>query len=150
MLRHTYLLLLLVLLSGLGCPPALAEDAVMQIEDALTRWMADFNAGRADKVCELFAPDLRADFRGQPERDHDGLCDLLTRSLTDKDKTFAYALAIKEIKVFGDAAVVRLVWTLTVKEKDGEETKSVEPGMDIFQKQADGTWKIIRYMAYEQ
>ena len=26
------------------------------IRSALTRWMADFNAGRADKVCDLFAP----------------------------------------------------------------------------------------------
>ncbi|MGK2922970.1 MAG: YybH family protein [Methyloceanibacter sp.] len=51
---------------------------------------------------------------------------------------------------FGDVAVVRLVWTLTIKEKDGGEIKSVEPGMDVFQRQADGSWKIVRYMAYEE
>ncbi len=44
----------------------------------------------------------------------------------------------------------RLVWTLTIKEKDGSTAKSVEPGMDIFKKQPDGSWKIIRYMAYER
>jgi len=59
-------------------------------------------------------------------------------------------LDIKEIVVFGDVAVVRLVWTLTIKEKDGREFKSVEPGMDIFRRQADGSWKIVRYMAYEE
>ena len=44
---------------------------------------------------------------------------------------------------------MRLVWTLTVKQ-DGSETTSLEPGMDVFRRQADGTWKIIRYIAYEQ
>ncbi len=52
--------------------------------------------------------------------------------------------------MFGDVAVVRLVWTLTITEKDGREIKSVEPGMDVFRQQADGSWKIVRYMAYEE
>ena len=42
--------------------------AAAEIKSALTQWMADFNDGKADKVCDLFAPDLVSDFRGQPER----------------------------------------------------------------------------------
>jgi steroid delta-isomerase len=57
---------------------------------------------------------------------------------------------IKEVLVFGDVAVVRLVWTLTIEPKDGASIESVEPGMDIFKKQTDGSWQIIRYMAYER
>jgi steroid delta-isomerase len=57
---------------------------------------------------------------------------------------------IKEILVLGDVAVVRLVWTLTIAPKDGASIESIEPGMDIFQRQADGSWQIIRYMAYER
>ena len=55
-----------------------ADDAASRAEiaAALTQWTADFNAGRADKVCDLFSRDLRADFRGQPERGYDGQCDL--------------------------------------------------------------------------
>jgi len=119
------------------------------IRAALTQWMADFNAGRAEKVCDLFARDLVAQYRGQPERGWDALCDLLRRSLADRSKTYSYALAIKEILVEGDLAVVRLTWTLTVRAKDSAETTSVEPGMDIFRRQADGSWKISRYMGYE-
>ncbi|MCX5479048.1 hypothetical protein OSH08_08530 [Kaistia geumhonensis] len=29
------------------------------------------------------------------------------------------------------------------------EIRVVEPGIDIFRKEADGRWRIIRYMAYE-
>jgi steroid delta-isomerase len=120
------------------------------IRAALTQWMADFNAGRADKVCALFAPDLVAQYRGQPERGYDALCDLLKRSLGDRSKSYRYALAIQEILVAGDLAAVRLTWTLTVRGKDtASATRSEEPGLDIFRRQADGSWKISRYIAYE-
>jgi uncharacterized protein (TIGR02246 family) len=119
------------------------------IRAALTQWMADFNAGRAEKVCDLFAPDLVAQYRGQPERGWDALCDLLKRSLAHRDKSYSYALAIREILVEGDLAVVRLTWTLKVRGKDAAETTSVEPGIDIFRRQADGSWKISRYIGYE-
>jgi hypothetical protein len=33
--------------------------------------------------------------------------------------------------------VVRLVWTLTIKEQDGSTVTSVEPGMDVFRKQLE-------------
>src|ERR1700716_1316617 len=86
-----------LLLAGLA---AAAEDAAQtQIRSALTQWMADFNAGRADKVCGLFASDLRADVRGQPERDYGTLCDLLHRSVGDSTRRYAYTVEIKEILV---------------------------------------------------
>ena len=136
-------------------PNAIAEDeaaadAAAEIRQALAQWTDDFNAGRTDKVCDLFAADVRADIRGAPERDHAAICDLLVSSLNDESKRYRYAMDIKEVLVFVDVAVVRLVWTLTIEPKHGASIESVEPGMDIFKKQADGSWQIIRYMAYER
>ena len=133
--------------------PVRADDAASRAEiaAALTQWTADFNAGRADTVCDLFARELRADFRGQPERGYDAQCALLRRSLADKTRTFSYALAIQEILVWGDVAVVRLTWTLTVRDKGrARDVTSVEPGLDVFRRQGDGRWRIVRYVAYEQ
>ena len=129
---------------------AAADDAAVQIRQALAQWTEDFNAGRTDKVCDLFAADVRADVRGAAERDHAAICTLLVSSLKDESKHYSYAMDIKEVLVFGDVAVVRLVWTLTIKLEDGASVELVEPGMDIFRKQSDGSWKIIRYMAYER
>jgi hypothetical protein len=54
-----------------------------------------------------------------------------------------------EILVYGDIAVVRLIWTLDESKQGSTVTvRSSEPGMDIFQRQKDGSWKIIRYLAY--
>jgi steroid delta-isomerase len=112
--------------------------------------MAAFNAGDAEKSCALFAPDLIAQVRGQPERSYNDLCDLLKRSLSDRTKTYSYTVDIKEILVAYDLAAVRLTWTLKVRQKDtGSETTSDEPGLDIFRRQADGSWKISRFMSYE-
>jgi steroid delta-isomerase len=141
----------LVLAAVMLVPAARSEEgAAAAIRQALLQWMADFNAGRAEESCALFAPDLKANVRGIEERGYEQQCDLLKRALADESKTYTYGVDIKEILVFGDAAVVRLVWTLTVKGKDGAETQSVEPGLDVFKQQPDGRWKIIRYMAYEQ
>jgi len=121
-----------------------------QIRVALEKWKLDINAGAASQVCTLFAPDLISNFRGQPEDTYNSLCANLQAALTDPVKTYHYDLEIKEILVSGDLAVVRLVWTLKVRPKDaGPEQTTREPGMDIFRRQPDATWKISRYMAYE-
>ncbi len=126
------------------------DGAEKAIRDVLSKWTADFNARDASRICDLFAPDLRYDFRGMPERDYNAMCSALHRALGDRSKTLSYSFDIKEIIVSGDMAIVRLVWTSRVS-RDGSsqmiETK--EPGLDVFRRQADGKWRISRYMAYE-
>ncbi len=127
-----------------------ASEAETAIRGALAQWTADFNAREAARICDLFAPDLVYDYRGFPERRYADLCALLHRSLADRTKQFTYALDIKEIIVSGDMAIVRLVWTLKVT-LPGAATpvESKEPGLDVFRRQPDGSWKIARYMGYE-
>jgi uncharacterized protein (TIGR02246 family) len=128
-------------------PASAAETA---IRGALAQWTADFNARDATRICDLFAPDLVYDYRGFPERTHADLCALLRRSLADPAKRFTYALDVKEIIVSGDMAVVRLVWTLrTTLPGTATSVESREPGLDVFRRQPDGSWKIARYIAYE-
>jgi steroid delta-isomerase len=116
----------------------------------LASWTRQFNAGDAQAVCGLFTPDLRYDYRGFPERGFDEICGLLRRSLNDRTTHYSYSLQIKEIIVSGNLAVVRLVWRLEMVPAGAAAAKvSEEPGIDIFRKQPDGSWKIIRYIAYE-
>ena len=144
-----------ILATSLLAPVVSAENddsaAVQnQIRIALEKFKLDFNAGDASQVCALFAPDLISDFRGQPEDSYNSLCANMQMALKDPAKTYRYDLEIKEILVSGDLAVVRLVWTLKVHPQNGgPDATTREPGMDIFRRQPDGTWKISRYMAYE-
>jgi uncharacterized protein (TIGR02246 family) len=135
-----------------GSPAAAQSDAVAEkaIRDALSRWTDDFNARDATRICDLFAPDLRYDFRGTPERDYNAMCSGLHRALGDRSKTLTYSFDIKEIIVSGDMAIVRLVWTSRVsREGSPQVIETKEPGLDVFRRQTDGKWRISRYMAYE-
>ena len=133
-----------------GSPAAADTEAEKAIRDALTRWTADFNARDASRICDLFAADLRYDFRGTPERDYDAMCSALHRALGDRSKTLTYSFDIKEIIVSGDMAIVRLVWTSKLSNSgSGQVIETKEPGLDVFRRQSDGTWRISRYLAYE-
>jgi steroid delta-isomerase len=133
-----------------GLPAAADAQAEKAIRDALSKWTDDFNTRDATRICDLFAPDLRYDFRGQPERDFAAMCSGLKRTLADRTRTLTYSFDIKEIIVSADMAIVRLVWTSRVFQPgSGQVVETREPGLDVFRRQSDGTWRISRYMAYE-
>ena len=134
--------------AALLCSPAAAAPRD-DIRAALDNWTKAFNSRDAGRVCDLFARDLVAAFQGQPERDYDAICALLSKSLRDQEKSYHYSLDLKEILVSGDLAAVRLVWTLTVARKEGGVIETIEePGTDIFRRQRDGSWRIARYLAF--
>jgi steroid delta-isomerase len=141
------LLVLLAIASGSTAACA-ADEPVTDIRTALEQWRVDFNARRAAHICDLFAQELRYDFQGLPEQNYALLCDRLHRALADHTKSFQYGLSIKEIIVSGSLAVVRLTWISTLTGSDGRSTTDEEPGLDVFQRQSGGSWKIIRYIAY--
>jgi uncharacterized protein (TIGR02246 family) len=119
-----------------------------EIRAALERWQLVFNDRDEQRVCDIFAPDVVANYDGEPERDYTSLCQILQTAVHDSDKTYRYSLKINDILVYGETAVVRLVWTLEIV-KHGDSKEIVEePAVDIFRRQADGSWKISRYLAY--
>ena len=144
---------LAVLMFLLCWAPAVAgaEAPDAEIRAALEHWMADFNAGHAEAVCDIFAPSLRADIAGAAERDFDAQCQLLRAALGDSERSFSYALDLKEILAEGDMAAVRLKWTLTARVKAaGTVSTTEEQGLDVFGKGSDGRWRIIRFMSWQR
>ena len=142
---------LLTVAALLGQPAKSADQEEKAIRDALMQWTTDFNEGDTEKICDIFAKELRYDYRGYKERGFEDVCALLRKSLNDQSKRYFYSLKIKELIVSDNLAVARLVWTLKtgISSLAADETVSEEPGMDIFRKQANGEWKIIRYIGYE-
>jgi steroid delta-isomerase len=138
-----------MLIAVAGPASAQSADAETAIREALAAWTRDFNARDSSRICDLFATDLRYDYRGFPERGYAALCGLLRRSLADPTKRFVYALDVREVIVSGDLAIVRLVWTLKTTVAGAPPIESKEPGLDVFRRQPDSRWKIVRYIAYE-
>jgi len=119
------------------------------IQSALEDWTKDFNDKNTDKVCGLFASDLIANYGDYPEITYESICKQLKSSLTNKELSYHYSLDLQEIIVSGDLAVVKLIWTLVVRDSNGKPIETVKDrGIDIFKRQTDGSWKISRYIAY--
>jgi steroid delta-isomerase len=138
------------MLGATACAVPAHQDDAAAIRAALIAWKDDFNSGRTDQVCALFAPTLRFDVRGAPpDRGYNEMCTQLRRALSDPARRYSYAVDIKEVLVSGDLAIVRLTWHSTVQVGASEPVQGDEPGLDVFARQPDGSWKIIRYMAYE-
>jgi ketosteroid isomerase-like protein len=142
-----------LVLTGFATPCAMAQPASDEaaIRAALMQWRDDFNAGRADTVCDIFAPALIADNKGVGERDFEAQCKLLHTVLGDPAHSFSYSLDLRNIVTERDMAAVRLVWTLTTRAKaTGATSTTEEQGLDVFGRSSDGHWRIIRFMTYER
>lgn len=143
-----------IILGLLACPTIVAiahadpaADRAAIIE-RLHRWTAAFNARDAAGACDLFAPNLIATVPGMIDGSHDAVCGRIARVLGRHDLTLHYDEPdIREIIVSGDLAVVRLFSTLATR-KEGVEDSATEAGMDIFERQPDGTWSIARYISF--
>jgi len=148
-LPSTVFVLVLVFGACINVSSVGADGAESEIESALRKWRDDFNGRNVGGICDLFAPDLIANYGDFPQISYESICKQLKSSLTNPDLNFHYDLGITEIIVSGDTGVVRLIWDLTVTDANGkviERTK--DRGMDIFRRQPDGKWKISRYIAY--
>ena len=131
--------------------PLRAEtDPETAVRTALEQWRQDFNARKSDHICNLFSPELIYDFQGLPEQNYSLLCDRLHKALAGGTPNITYGLRIKEVVISGDLAIVRLTWISTVTAADGTQGTDDEQGLDVFARQADGSWKIIRYIAYPE
>ena len=126
----------------------LASDTE-EITRVLNQWPKDFNAKNLEATCGLFAPNSIAVYPDSNDRDYEGICNTFKAIFKDPALTFTYdAPNIKEIIVDKDMAAVRLIWVLRVL-KDNKQIQSVtEIGLDVFQKQPDGSWKIRISSAY--
>lgn len=132
-----------------GAPPAWAGEQADKaaIAQRLHDWAAAFNAGDAAGACDLFAPDLISTVQGAPDAGRDAVCARLSAALAKPGSRGRYHPDIQEIIVSGDLAIVRLTWTLTVRQGQAWQ-RSRERGLDVFRRQEDGRWSISRFFAF--
>ncbi|MBA3323877.1 MAG: nuclear transport factor 2 family protein [Rhodobacteraceae bacterium] len=123
-----------------------AQDAAA-IRARLLGWAEAFNARDAGGVCEVFAADLISVVPDAPDAGKAAVCERLARLLEQDDRRFSYDADVEEVLVWGDHAAVRLTWTLEIA-AGGETSRGVERGIDLFRRDPDGVWRIMRFIAF--
>ncbi|WP_438278935.1 YybH family protein [Nitrobacter sp.] len=142
--HHRFSLLFLFLMLQFCCTGAIADDAT-DIRTRLQQWTASFNGRDKAGACDLFSKSLISDVRGQGEANYETRCATISKALDDPKRSFHYDLNIKEVIIAQTVAIVRLDWFLKISPGD---VTSTETGLDVFKKESDGRWRIIRYMSY--
>lgn len=134
------------LIALLLLPIALYATDEEQIRDLLNKWPVHFNAKHEKEVCSLFSKKLVASYPGTLDRNFEAMCNQLKNAM--KSDMFRYEEPkIEQVIVQGDFAVVRLVWRLLSASNTGISFVE-EKGLDVFERQPDGSWKILISYAY--
>jgi uncharacterized protein (TIGR02246 family) len=149
-MRHfASIVCLAFLVAALTPAQALADDEAEKaaITARLAQWTDAFNARDASKTCGLFSAELISTMRGRPDEGRDAVCRRIAVSLADRHGSLRYAPKIEEILLSGDLAIVRLVWSATMR-RGAKLDAWEEPGLDVFRREADGKWRIFRFLAF--
>lgn len=119
-----------------------------EIVQKLEKWPEYFNSKNLEKTCDLFAYDLIATYPGAPDRNYTEMCSHFRYIFGRIGIEYSYDKPkIEQVIVQDDLAIVRLTWTLTTISNHQVEQLQ-EKGIDVFKKQADGSWRIIISYAY--
>lgn len=114
-------------------------------------WTDAFNQKKYPEVCDLFSPSLISNYQGAPQKNYTKTCEGFQKIfLQEKQKNISYHndFKIHQIYYSGNLAAVRITWYLDIY-KNGKLSSSIqEEGLDIFEKQPNGQWKIVNFIAY--
>lgn len=117
-------------------------------EGIFKQWTAAFNAKKLPESCALFAKTLRADYQGAPSKSYDSICHSFAELFKLKDVSYNYQFKLHQVYQSGDLAAARITWYLW-EHKDGKRVMvSQDEGLDVFQKNQQGKWEIVNYVAY--
>lgn len=137
---------------------ALAQDAAARradsiaVREAFEATVAAHNSGDVARMLPLIAPDAVISYPGMTDTGipakpiHDGFRKQMAPRPGVKR---SYAAQIEEIIVSGDLAIVRAIWTVDwSRETPPASGKSVEKDLEIWGRQRDGSWKLVRGMSF--
>lgn len=141
---------LLLLLTTLSCSKKVSEADLeadkTAIKHVLNQYEAAANSGDFDLWISLWAPD---GVRMPPDAPTRTNVVQITEELTPAFEQFTFEVnitSIEEVRVFGDIGLTRCSYNLSVTPKEGGDKILLEPdskALTIYERQSDGTWKII-------
>ncbi len=128
-------------------PQALADRAA--IEDMLTEYYNDFGDGIGAKVGQFYAPDGEMILGTTSYKGIEAIKGMYASVPADapQRKSFALNILIGNllVKVHGDKATARLVFTETITEKEGDAPELLTQGREFdWLTKRDGRWWILK------
>lgn len=121
---------------------------IQEFEKIFTEWSLAFNQKDLNKTCALFSRSVVANYQNVPAKNYDALCKGFKDVFQQDEKQYHYHFKLNNVYVSGNLAVARITWYLKVTEKGKVISTVQDEGIDVFQKNSEGDWEIINYLAY--
>jgi uncharacterized protein (TIGR02246 family) len=147
--------ILTVLATALGCAPAQVEHtaeeaerqaraAIEAIEDAASEWTEAFRMEDPDRLAVVYTPNaVLLPMNAPLVAGDDAIVEWAERSFADAAPE-EVTVTTDEIEVAGDWAWRRGHFEMTLRPKDGEPYTTRGRFLEIWERRADGSWKIAR------
>lgn len=111
-------------------------------------WTDAFNKKDLQRSCDLFAPELTADYQGMPTKSLASLHDGMKGVFADPHTRFRYKYKLHNVYRSANLAAARITWYLTITEDGKPPRETVDQELDILQKNKAGKWQVVNYLAY--
>lgn len=147
MLRLMSCLIFIILASNLFANSTKQNDKVL-FEKIFTNWTDAFNRKELTASCDLFAKSIKADYQGIPQKNYSSICNGFRKIFQDKKCSYHYSFVLHQVYRSESLAAARITWYLLKSEGSKEISVTQDEGMDLLQKDSQGKWKIINYIAY--
>lgn len=117
-------------------------------EKIFTNWTTAFNHKDLHASCDLFSKSVIANYQGQPKRNFKSICDGFSKIFSSSTQRYHYSFKLHNAYRSGSLAALRITWFLHIYENNKLKSTTQDEGMDIFEQDKLGRWKIVNYIAY--
>ena len=114
----------------------------------LSDWTEAFNRRDLARACHLFSPVVVANYQGVPAKNYTTICDGFKTIFANTARRYQYHFKIHQVYRANGLAAVRLTWYLQVNGHGRVVLDSTDEGLDVFEKNKQGEWQIVNYLAY--
>jgi ketosteroid isomerase-like protein len=126
---------------------AVEENSLQLFQRIFSTWTKAFNHKDLAGSCNLFSTNLEAHYQGAPVKNYQSICNGFKKVFQGK-KDYQYRFKLHQVYRSHNWASVRITWYLTISEHGKVISETVDEGLDVFERDSQGHWKIVNYLAY--
>jgi ketosteroid isomerase-like protein len=123
------------------------SDAETKIRAAIERWRQAANRRDWKTALDVWAPDLVGWYPGEADATYKREADYAAVPVNAADPVSTFEVTINEVIVDETLAVVRDTWVITTKSKAGAPTVEKLRSFEVWRRQPDKAWKIVRWIS---
>lgn len=117
-------------------------------EKIFSTWTNAFNQKNLSATCQLFSEQVVATYQGAPPKTYTTICDGFKKVFSES-RQYQYSYKLHQIYQDHDMAAVRVTWYLKILENNKLISSTTDEGLDVFQRDERGVWKIVNYLSYQ-